>query len=174
MSLSGKSKSNASMISLHGKGSNQDDSLYIPEFHSIKISCINIFLLPLQSDNWSIPLENRFLLDIHKQKLNNLQLFFKHEEVNHYLEIISLLQLLLPIYEKWKKENPDTKSDVISMVYTTTMLKIKPEYEIYHQLLGKPNRLLNETYNSKTLLNIQSWMKEENINLEKIKQRLLL
>jgi hypothetical protein len=60
------------------------------------------------------------------------------------------------------------------MVYTTTMLKIKPEYEIYHQLLGKPDRILGDKYNSTKLLKIQSLMKEENINLEKIRQQLSL
>ena len=170
MSLSGKPTNK--MISL--KGNNLDNSMYIPEFHSIKTSCINIFLLPLQSENWAIPLENQFLLDIHKKKLSTLQFFFKHEEIAHYLEIISLLQILLPIYEKWKKDNPDTTNNIISMVYITTMLKIKPEYEIYHQIFGKPNRLLNEIYNSKHVLNIQTWMKEENITLDKLKHKLLI
>ena len=170
MSLSGKATKK--MLSL--KGNNQDASISIPEFNSIKTSCINIFLLPLQCENWSTPIENQFLLDIHKQKLATLQLFFKNEEISHYLEIISLLQILLPIYEKWKKDHPDTKNDIISMVYITTMLKIKPEYEIYHQIFGKPNRILNETYNSKHVLNIQTWMKEENITLDKLKHKLSL
>ena len=170
MSLSGKPTNYRMSL----KGNNLDTTIYIPEFNSIKTSCINIFLLPLQSENWLTPLENQFLLDIHKQKLSALQLFFKNEEITHYLEIISLLQILLPIYEKWKKDNPDTKNNIISMVYITTMLKIKPEYEIYHQIFGKPNRLLNETYNSKHVLNIQTWMKEENITLDKLKHKLLI
>ena len=171
MSLSGKATNYG--ISLKGNN-NQDNSMYMPELHSIKTSCINIFLLPLQSENWAIPLENQFLLDIHKQKLSTLYLFFKNEEIIHYLEIISLLQILLPIYEKWKKDNPDTKNNIISMVYITTMLKIKPEYEIYHQIFGKPNRILNEIYNSKHLLNIQTWMKEENITIDKLKHKFSL
>jgi hypothetical protein len=152
----------------------KSSSVFIPDFEPIKNSCINVFLLPLQSENWETPTANQFLLELHKKKLTHLQTFFANDDITHYLEIVSLLQMLIPLYEKWKKENPDKSNNIISMVYTTTMLKIKPEYEIYHQLLGKPDRILGDKYNSTKLLKIQSLMKEENINLEKIRQQLSL
>lgn len=168
MTLTGKKNNNS--FSLIG---NQTCSNMVPDLDNIKTSCINVFLLPLQSDNWESPINNKFLLKIHKDKLNNLQAYFNNEDIAHYLEIINLLEILIPLYEKWKQENPDKANNIISMVYTTTMIKIKPEYEIYHQIFGKPDKILGQTYNSKFLIKIQDLMKKENITIEKIKVSLL-
>ena len=167
MSLSGKI--NTKHFILSGKNS----GTIIPDLDNIKTSCINVFLLPLQSDNWESPINNKFLLKINKDKLINLQAYFNNEDITHYLEIINLLEILIPLYEKWKQENPDKANNIISMVYTTTMIKIKPEYEIYHQIFGKPDKILGQTYNSKFLIKILDLMKKENITIEKIKVSLL-
>jgi hypothetical protein len=45
-----------------------------------------------------------------------------------------------------------------------------PEYEIYHTIIGKPNRKLNEQYNDAIIQDIRILMVQEQITFDKIKE----
>ena len=50
------------------------------------------------------------------------------------------------------------------------MIKIKPEYELYNAILGKPLREKNETYKEEIIKDIQKCMIMENISFQKMKE----
>jgi hypothetical protein len=60
--------------------------------------------------------------------------------------------------------------DVLTLMYKTTMIKLKPEYEIYDNILGKPERSLNQKYNEEIINVIQHLLNIDNINFNKIKE----
>jgi hypothetical protein len=49
------------------------------------------------------------------------------------------------------------------------MIKLKPEYEIYDSILGKPQKINKETYNEIIINEIQKLMIMENTTYDKIK-----
>ena len=59
--------------------------------------------------------------------------------------------------------------EVISFVYKTTAIRMKPEYEIYDAIFGKPQREKNEKYREEVLQEIQRMLLKENITFAKIK-----
>jgi hypothetical protein len=68
-------------------------------------------------------------------------------------------------------QNP--KNQLISMVYRTTMIKLKPEYELYDNILGKPQRVKNEYYNEEIIKEIQKWMLLEDVSYQKIHDHIM-
>ena len=62
------------------------------------------------------------------------------------------------------------KNGVINMVYRTTKIRLKPEYEIYHIILGKPDMKLKEKYMEEVLIDIRTLMSKERITFEQIQQ----
>jgi len=53
------------------------------------------------------------------------------------------------------------------------MIRLKPEYELYDLIVGKPDRRKNEKYDEDTIHCIQSLLKIENINFQRIKENVI-
>jgi len=160
---------------LSGKLYNTNISIPIA-FTNIKIKIIDTFILPLISNKWKHMKDNIFLLDSYKQKLDNYYNLYKIEEIPIYKNIIDLIELFvnqsLQLEETenriYKNDN-DLKDNNVSLVYKTAMIKLKPEYELYDSIIGKPKKILKQKYNENIIKDIQSLMIMENITYEKIK-----
>ena len=50
------------------------------------------------------------------------------------------------------------------------MIKLKPEYELYDNILGKPLKSKKQKYNDDIINDLQKWMTMDNITYEKIKE----
>jgi hypothetical protein len=53
------------------------------------------------------------------------------------------------------------------------MIKLKPEYELYDAIFGKPKRENNQIYNDSIIEMIQQLLTRENMTFQKIKEVLL-
>jgi hypothetical protein len=143
------------------------------EFKKIKIRILNLFILPLLSKKWKIIKDNLFLLDQLKHKIDYFYNCYKTEEILLYKDVLNMFdffiqqQIQLEDMEK-KIYGTSQKDQVISMVYRTTMIKLKPEYELYDNILGKPKRIENQTYREDIIDDICKFMTLENINYQKI------
>ena len=60
------------------------------------------------------------------------------------------------------------------MIYRTAMIRLKPEYEIYDILYGRPQRSENEEYNTVIVEYIERLLKIEGNTFHKIKEYSLL
>jgi hypothetical protein len=173
ISLSGKHAINTTNLS----GKNNKYISQIPyEINKLKIRILDMFILPLLSRQIAKIQENRFLLDSFKEKLLYYYKLYKIEELLLYKELLSLFevfadqQIQLEEVDKESYKNNTAKNDVITMIYRTTMIKIKPEYELYNSILGRPKRELNETYREEIIKDIQKCMIMENITFKKMKE----
>ena len=161
-------------------GKNKDRLLSIPvEVKKIKISILNTYLLPFLSKKWSKINENLFLLDQWKEKIDFYYKCFKIEELLVYKDILYILDVFMQPYtqlEDMEKKlygtssSAGSKEQIISMVYRTTMIKLKPEYELYDAILGKENRDANKNYKEDIIKDIQKQMILENTDFQKIKE----
>ena len=188
LNLSGKSNSNQSSLIGIGIGKyNTNTAKYlnksktnanisrIPlEIQQFKIQIINSFLLPLYSKRWQYLKENFFLIESFKQKIHYLYNKYKSDEIILYFDMINLCEILVDNFVKLEMEeklNMTNKVEQlsVSLVYKTAMIKLKPEYELYDSIRGKPQRSNNEEYNEDIIEDIQKLMVMDNINYELIK-----
>ena len=173
-SLTGKSRDNK--FSLSGKN---HSTISIPfEIQKLKIKIFNTILLPLFSKQWDIVTENMFLLEHYKSKIDFYCTIYKFGDLLLYKEILNIFDILIQQYNQvidLEKQlyKTDSKNQVIQMVYRTAMIKLKPEYELYDNILGKPKKENNETYKENIIQDIQKYIGLENINYQKIKEAII-
>jgi len=171
--LSGKHEMNKHCLT--GK-SNKYISSVPYEINKLKIRILDMFILPLLSKQISKIQENRFLLDSFKERLEYYYKLYKIEELLLYKDLLSVFevfadqQIQLEESDKELYKNSASKNEIISMIYRTAMIKIKPEYELYNAILGRPKRELNETYKEEIIKDIQKCMIMENITFQKMKE----
>uniref|UniRef100_A0A6C0B9Y6 Uncharacterized protein n=1 Tax=viral metagenome TaxID=1070528 RepID=A0A6C0B9Y6_9ZZZZ len=146
------------------------------DIKQLKIKIMNNIILPLISRQWSQLYENRFFLDGIKIKLDYYYKLYKLEDLLLYKNIIYAFELMLNEHfqlSELEKQIYKT-NEFTSIVYKTAMIKLKPEYELYDTILGKPKREKNQSYNDSTILYIQHLLAKENMTFQKIKEQVLL
>jgi hypothetical protein len=171
LSLTGKNSYNT--INLSGKCLHSNQQNIPTDIKKIKILILNNLILPLISKQWQTLHENLFCLDKAKKKIDYFYETYKLDDLIIYKEIIKAFELI--ISQNDQLQNLEKKlyggnEDVSTLIYKTTMIRLKPEYEIYDVILGKPNRKLNETYNENIITDIQRLLSFENIKFNKIKE----
>lgn len=171
LSLTGKNSFNKSNLS--GKCLYINQQNIQSDIKKIKILILNNLILPLLSKQWKTLHENLFCLDKVRKKIDYYYETYKLDELIIYKEFIKAFELIILQNEQLKnleKNLYNGTEDVSTLIYKTTMIKIKPEYEIYDVILGKPNRKLNETYSEVIIKDIERLLSIENINFNKIKE----
>jgi hypothetical protein len=165
-------KNNSNKINLSGKNKRTKD---IPnEIQKIKIRILNLFILPILSKQWSKFQENLFLLDQLKEKIDKYYQRYKIEDLLLYKDLLDVLGILVEQHiqlEDMEKKMYGKDNQIISMIYRTTMIKLKPEYELYNSIIGKPKREENQSYNEDIISDIQKYMVLENVTYQMIKDR---
>ena len=178
-SLTGKNDS--SSIHLSGKtcSLNSRNELSL-EIKRLKAAIISQILLPLLSNQWETLYQNIFLIEILKKKIQSYHSYSQwREELSVYDEMLQLLEKVINEHrqlEEIEKKMYGTGvagEEIMSFIYKTTAIRLKPEYEIYDTLFGKPQRDKNEKYREDILQDIQSMLSMENIHFSKIQSVIL-
>jgi hypothetical protein len=174
LSLTGKSSYNE--INLYGK--RITGSINIPQdIKNIKIQILNTILLPLISKKWQTLRENLFCLDNLKKKINSYYNIYKLDDLQIYKEILNTFESVMAEHvqlEKLEKKLYASEDPAFhSAIYKTLPISLKPEYEIYNVILGKPNKNNNEKYDLVIISEIELLLRKNNINFGIIKQFLL-
>lgn len=164
-------------LNLSGKPicSKQSPSILI---HSIKTKIVSQFLVPLFSNQWIILMQNALLIDKYSAQLNELYQKYKLDELKLYIELIRVIKILCQEHKLLlDAENnfnySKDPSNIVSMVYKTTSIRLLPEYEIYNSIYGRPKKENKETYNSDIINEIKQLLKKPQITYMKIKDYLL-
>lgn len=171
-SLTGKAEVNKHNL----LGKNKFVSQIPYEINKLKIRIFDMFLFPLLSKQTTKIQENKLLLDNFKEKLLYYYKLYKIDELLLYKDLLYIFETFadqqVQLEESDKQMNTinSSKNEVISMLYRTTMIKIKPEYELYNAFLGRPKRELKEIYNEDIIKDIQKCMIMENITYQKMKE----
>uniref|UniRef100_A0A6C0CV62 Uncharacterized protein n=1 Tax=viral metagenome TaxID=1070528 RepID=A0A6C0CV62_9ZZZZ len=170
-SLTGKNLLNPANIT----GKSLCNSEYIPsDVVKIKIYIMTNIIIPLVSKQWKTLQENLFCLDHIKKKLDTYYNCYKIEDMKIYKELINAFEAILAEHQQLEElektiYSGDSK-DVTTMIYRTAMIRLKPEYEIYDILYGKPKRSENQDYNVILIEYIEHLLKIEGITFHKIKE----
>jgi hypothetical protein len=174
LSLSGKSSYNG--INLTGK--KMSGQIDVPrDIKNIKIQILNNILMPLISKKWKTLRENLICLDSLKKKINSYYGIYKLDDLLIYKEILNSFESVMAEHiqlEKLEKKLYTSNDNTIhTAIYKTTPIRLKPEYEIYDIILGKPNRNNMEKYDIVIISEIEFLLKKNDINFGIIQQFLL-
>jgi hypothetical protein len=164
-----------SIMSLKGFKSNESLEQIPIEVKNIKIMVMNLIILPFISKQWKKLEENICFLDILTRKIDSyLSLYADNEylllyknllvafetSVNQHLEINNL--------EKHFKTEGSTNAG--TMVFKTTMVRFKAEYELYNLIVGKPQFKNGEKYKDPIILDIVKLLDLNTINFDYMKK----
>lgn len=170
-SLTGKISTKNSLL-----GKNECKLFPSQDLKKIKINLINNIILPLVSKKWNTLKENTFALESIKKKLDNYYKLFKNEDILLYLQIVNAFESVISEHDQLdelEKQTYGSKNNVSTMVFKTALIKLKPEYELYNLILGKPDKKLNSTYNENIINEIQRLIANDNVTFQKIKDYIL-
>lgn len=170
ISLSGKTISNT-LHNLGGKSSSLINNDPI-EVQKLKIQILNKILLPLTNNNWEYLDQNNFIIDIVINKLNLYYSKYKLSDLLIYKEVIRSIENIINEHGAFINLQNKLYSDCndgATLVYRTTMIKLRPEYELYNLIYGRPIKKNGEIYNPDILKELTELIKVENIDFNKIK-----
>ena len=177
MNLTGKNNIHKLNLNLSGKNSFVEK---IPlEVKSLKIKIMNSIIIPLISRQWNTLNENIFLLNTFKKSIQFYYNNYKLEELIIYRDLLNILEILIGEHiqlenmEKQMYGKSEDSENLTQMMYKTTMIRLKPEYELYDAIFGKPKREKNQTYNENAIQLIQRLLNQNNITFKKIKEQVL-
>jgi hypothetical protein len=172
ISLSGKSGNNLFTIT----GKNNEFKKNIPsEIKELKIKIMKTIILPLISRQWKMLYQNIFALDFLRKKVKFYYNVYKLDELLIYIDILNILEVIIGEHiqledlEKKLYGANNENTSVTSLIYKTTMIRLKPEYELYDNIIGKPKKDKNQVYNSIIIEDIQKLLLINNIDFNKIK-----
>jgi hypothetical protein len=168
VSLSGKTQ--YMLNNLSGKSFSQKELPY--EVNKSKIYIMNHIIFPLVSRQWKKLQENLYCLDNIKKKIDTFYHYYKNDDLFIYREIINALEVILSEHmqlEELEKSVYGTSKDLSTMIYKTALVKLKPEYEIYDILFGRPLRSKNEEYKQYVIDEIQKLLNVPDITFDKIR-----
>jgi hypothetical protein len=175
LSLTGKQTNNR--LNLFGKDISNEQPI-LSSIKRIKILILNKLILPLISKQWSVLNENLICLDKIKKKLDYYYDIYKLDDLVIYKEILKAFELIIGEHQQleylekkiYTDQNNSSNMNFSTLVYKTTMIRLKPEYELYDLILGKPDKKLNQKYNGEIISCIEKLLLIDDISFNKIKE----
>ena len=142
-------------------------------------------LFPIISQQWAAVMENRFIISVIKEQLekmydkyykiyyfnNPTHVIFK--DIAFYRDVITMAEAIIIEHNDvtdLEKKLYGKRNDVGTIVFRTKMIKLKPEFEVYNLIIGRPEKGVN--YDHDTLEYIQQLIRCENMTFDKIKIQL--
>ena len=180
LSLSGKPISNTStLVGNTNNGTtnnNNSNTNYIPiEVTMLKISIMNTIIIPFNSKNWKVLEENLVFIDIIKEKIMYCTTRYPQIDLQLYSDLVDACEST--IYLHMEVINLEEKlyglnNASANILIKTVMLRLKPEFELYNLIIGRPDFKSGQTYDTTILNNIITLLKVENITFEQIKSKI--
>lgn len=169
-SMSGKNNSYSNNMSgKHNYSSEPEDVV------QLKKNIINKIILPITSKKWKKIEENMFSFDKMNRQIDVYSKYYKKDDLLIYKDVLKALELLIIEHkqlDELEKSVYSSGNDISTMIYKTTMIRLKPEYEIYDAIFGKPDKNKNESYDSSKIEEIQESLKIEDVDFDQIKERI--
>ena len=167
---------------LQGKSINNfNKSKIIPlPVNKLKKSIINNFIIPIHLNNWTSIKENFFLLDKIQQKINKYKDNYDNHDLEIYEHLITFIKNIFDQHNEFQELESKLygkntlENNLATLIYKTPTIRLKPEYEIYNLIFGKPDKKNQETYNMSYINEIQQMLSEDDVTFEKIKNKITI
>ncbi len=165
---------NIHILNLTGRPTTNNAPSINYQINFLKTQIVSDYIVPLFSKQWDVLSQNMCFIDHLDKKLCGFYKKYKLNELLVYSELLKVLRVLLDKHNlleemETKTTNKGDPTQIVNMIYKTTMIRLLPEYEIYNSVIGKPNRRLNETYNETIIADITKLLTQERITFAKMK-----
>jgi len=146
------------------------------EVTKLKSSIMKLIIIPFMSKNWSVLEQNLVFFDSIKSTITNLIARYNNLDLQIYLDLIKSFETA--IFLHMEIANLEEKlygscDNLSTLVFRTTMIRLKPELELYNLVFGRPNFKAGEKYNINVVNDIEKLLKMNNTTFEQIKKFLL-
>jgi hypothetical protein len=146
------------------------------EVIKIKSSIMKLIIIPFMSKNWKVLEENLVFFDNIKLKLTNIISRNKCSELEIYQDIIVAFETA--VFLHMEVTNLEEKlygcnSNMSTLVFRTTMIRLKPELELYNLVFGRPDFKSGEKYKTDIVNDIIILLKMDNVTFDQIKNFML-
>lgn len=159
------------------KGFKCNESLdHIPhEVKNIKIMIMNLIIVPFMSKQWKKLEENICFLDILTRKIDSyLSIYVDNEYLLLYKNLLVAFETSvnqhMEINNLEKHFKSEGSSNAGTMVFKTTMVRFKAEYELYNLIVGKPQFKIGEKYKDPIISDIVKLLDLNTINFDYMKK----
>jgi hypothetical protein len=175
LSLSGSK--NVNLHVLINSGNTQGCRIRLPlEVIKIKSTIMKLIIIPFMSKNWKVLEENLVFFDSIKKKLASIIARNKCSNLEIYQDIIIAFETAVFLHMEVAnlEEKLYSSCDNLStLVFRTTMIRLKPELELYNLVFGRPNFKAGEKYDVNIVNDIETLLKMNNVTFEQIKTFIL-
>jgi hypothetical protein len=134
-------------------------------------------VLPLVNSQWNTVQENLFLVEILSARVDNYINYYNMPSLILYKDILTIYSNMLNEHIQLIKLErivyPADRDNICKFVYKTSMITLKPEYDLYNSIIGRPNLANNEKHDPIIITHIQQLMNQPNIDFQTIKTILL-
>ena len=173
--LSGSKNTNIHV--LINPGNTQGCGIKLPnDVIKIKSSIMKLIIIPFMSKNWKVLEENLVFFDNIKSKLTNIIARNKCLDLQIYQDIIFAFETAVFLHMEitnLEEKLYGCNSNVSTLVFRTTMIRLKPELELYNLVFGRPNFKAGEKYNMDIINDIIILLKMDNVTFDQIKNFIL-
>ena len=173
IALSMSGARNLTYFNICGDTRTNNQGQIIPtEVKKLKIQILNYYIIPFMSKNCKVLEENLVFFDIIIRKLTSFNTRYPNLNLQIYIDLLYVLETA--VFLNIENTNLEEKlycnnSNMSTMSFKTVMLRIKPEYEIYNLIFGKPNFKCEEYYNTNILNDILTLLNTYNVTFIQIK-----
>lgn len=155
-------------------GNHTSKNISIPDdILRIKEIVLENFIFPIERNQWDLLDHSIHMSSKIKDKLKHYYNLYKIPDLNLYLHIIILLEKVID-NRKIDFDNISNKNkkseEIMKMMFQTSAIKLRPEYEIYNSIIGKPDFLLKQTYKTNIINDIKTLFYNKNVSYFKIKE----
>lgn len=168
-SISGKNNSCGNNIS----GKHNYYSKEPQDITHLKKNIINKIILPIISKKWKKIEENMFSFEKMNRQIDMYSKYYNKDDLLIYKDILKALELFVIEHkqlDELEKTMYGSENDISTMIYKTTMIRLKPEYEIYDAIFGKPKKNKNHEYDLNKIQEIQECLQIEDVDFDQIKE----
>jgi len=166
-------KSQHSSLSLTGCITDQITNNLPAEIQNIKILIMKLIIIPFLAQQWNKLEENICFIDNLSNKIDfYLSIYNDNEHLLLYKDLLVAFETIVFQHMEIKnleKYFRDEDENIPTLVFKTTMVRLKPEYEIYNLIIGKPALNNGMKYNENILSDIRKLMILDYTNFDTIK-----
>ncbi len=172
-SITGKNTNTT--MSLKGFKFNESLDNIPMEVKNIKIMIMNLIIVPFMSKQWKKLEENICFLDILTRKIDSyLSMYVDNEYLLLYKNLLVAFETSvnqhIEINNLEKHFKSEGSSNAGTVVFKTTMIRFKAEYELYNLIVGKPQFKIGEKYKDPIILDILKLLDLNTINFDYMKK----
>ena len=165
---------NTNLHVLINSGNNSGCGIKLPnEVIRLKSQIMKFIIIPFMSKNWKVLEENLVFFDKIKSKVTTYTSRYHCIDLQLYSDLLEAFETAVFLHMEittLEKKLYGSDCNMSTLLFKTTMVRLKPELELYNLVIGKPKLKLGEKYNSNILSDIQILLEMDNATFEQIKK----